>query len=370
MSLGFPARLIPVLVALLTTLPGAEAQQVSKKFAHVAMPDEITRVTHNAHESFAGNSRKIWRIDTRTWTADSAAFLNPNKVFTTIQGMAGHGENLYFYVNGDGVYRLGAKGTKPQIVRSAGKDFCKNIEEAYSAMNVDPTGGFLVLYGQNENAVVFDIARGMQPVVVYNDYVPDAYWLGNSLWAGCLDKVVLNKRSGRSLDNNDFINYGENDQHGLTKFYVTSDPVVPEMGETRRFIQAHGEVKRLLYNKANGDLLLCTSSFGSNARTQILKMTETGASPVAEINGSFEDFAAYGTKIVARGGRGFVEFSYGDKLTSAEANPIVTDIMKPKMWKGQTPEPYEIYGCAFMDFDSKGNLWIAYGKDLFVKFRQ
>ncbi len=366
-------KCVPAVLSALSVLLipfSLQAQESSKKFAHVRLPAEISHVTQNAHEAFAGNSKNIWRIDTKTWKAESAFSISSDKWSADIQGMAGHGEGLWFYVSGEGIHRLGSKGTKPQLVRPRNDDFIRNIEEAYSGMNIDPTGRCLLLYGKNENAAVFDIANGMKPVVVFNDFVRDAYWLGNMLWAGCPDKLVLNKRTGRSMENNDFIEYGDNDQHGMVKFYVSKEPVVPKMGEQRVNINASGEMQRLIYNKANGDLLLCVSSIESGSKTQIYKMAESGGALIAEFNGYYGDFAAYGQKIIAMSGGGFVEVNYGSNSADLKPKPMTTDILKPKAWSGQKPQPYEIGGSDVVDFDNNGNLWIAYGRDLFVRFRQ
>lgn len=355
------------LVLAVSTCSMIYAQQSTQKFAHVALPTEIKYLTWNDNGPYVGDYYGIWRIDAKTWTPDSAVAMKSKNPFRTIQGMAGRGNDIYFYVNGAGVYRLQPKGQKPLMVRPRSNDFVRNYEEAYSSMGTDPTGQYLLLYGQNENAVVFDIARDMSPVVVFNDYVRDAYFIGGNLWAGCLDKVVLNSRTGKSANNEDFI--GLEDQRGMTKFYVGKIPNIPENGETRISINGGGEIVRLIYNKKNGDLLLCLSSLSN---TSIYKMTADAALLVAGFNGMYGDFAAYGDKIVARTGGGLVEVSYGDKLTDVKATPIVTDILRPKLWKGDTPKPYEItgWGCSVMDFDKEGNLWIAENRDLFVKFNK
>lgn len=140
------------------------------------------------------------------------------------------------------------------------------------------------------------------------------------------------------------------------------------MGEIEMSIGDPGELVRLLYNKSNGDLLLCTSSFANNT-SNIYKITANGADHVATLKGNYRDFAAYGNKIVACDG-GFVEGSYGNKtLQDLKAAKMITDIQKPLLWKGAKPEPYEIWGCNFMDFDGDGNLWIISNRDLFVKYK-
>lgn len=356
-------KLISTVLALWCIYVAANAQEFSQKFAHVSIPEEIEAITWNDEAPYVSSMYGIWRIDTKTWHADSVAHLKANNPFITVQGIAGVGNNLYFYINGDGIYRLQSKGLHPLLIRPSSKDFTKNIEEAYSAMNVDPTGQYLLLYGKNENVAVFDIASDMKPVVVFNDYVMDAYWVSNNLWAGCLDKVVLNRRTGRSTNNEDFL--GKEDQRGMTKFYVGEMPKNTDNGETRISIGAGGEIQRLIYNKKNGDLLLCVSSMN---KTNIYKMTPEAALPVASFNGWYGDFAAFGDDIIARTGSGFVEVKYGDKLTDVNPHPIVTDIFEPPMWKGQKPRPYKITGSFVMDFDKNGNLWIAKNRDLFVKF--
>lgn len=337
----------------------------AQKFAHVSLPEEIDYVAWSDDGPYAASFYSIWKIDTSTWTPDSVAALKSRNPFKTIQGITGCGKDLYFYVNGDGIYRLQSKGLKPLLVRPRNEKFLKHIEEAYSQMGTDPTGQYLLLYGKNENAVVFDIARSVSPIVVFNDYVIDAYWIGNTLWTGCLDKVVVNRRTGKSSNNEDFI--GLEDQSGMTKFYLRELPKIPENGETRIVIDAPGDIERLIYNKKNGDLLLCVSSWNV---TNIYKITHNAALPVASLDGIYGDFAAYGDKIIARTGNGFVEFSYGDNIINPDPKPIVTDIMRPKAWKGDKPRPYTISGSKLMDFDNDGNLWIAYGRDLFVRFNK
>ena len=212
----------------------------------------------------------------------------------------------------------------------------------------------------------------MTPIVRYDNHVSDAYWLGDALWAACLDKVVLNNRKGKSLDNQDFINYGENDQTGMIKFRIEGKDPLPNMGETDRQVFGSGELIRLIYNKGNGDLLLCLSTFCHNENTQIFKLTPSEALPIAEFKGYYGDFAAFGSKIIARTGSGFVEVKYGTQLSDAvpAPSPIVTDLRKPVLWKGHKPDMYKINGSSYMDFDESGNLWIAYGRDIFVKFKR
>ncbi|MDO5395642.1 MAG: hypothetical protein Q4F07_06730 [Bacteroidales bacterium] len=361
------AKHLLLLIFAISAYSVSYAQQSSENFAHISLPAEIKYLTWNNSGPYVGNHAGIWKIDTKTWTPDSAVALKSNNPFKTIQGIAGRENDLYFYINGEGVYRMQSKGMKPLLVRPRSEDFVKNLEEAYSSMGTDPTGQYLLLYGQNENAVVFDIFRDMSPVAVFNDYVMDAYWIGNNLWAGCLDKVVLNSRTGKSINNEDFI--GLEDQSGMTKFYVGEITKIPENGEKRIQVNGGGDIVRLIYNKKNGDLLLCLSSWADN-KSSVYRMTPDAALPVATFNGAYGDFAAYGDKIVARTGRGFVEISYGDKLTDVEPKLIITDILRPKLWKGDKPSPYEIIGSSILDFDKDGNLWIASGRDLFVKFNK
>ena len=130
------------------------------------------------------------------------------------------------------------------------------------------------------------------------------------------------------------------------------------MGETDRQVFGSGELIRLIYNKGNGDLLLCLSTFCHNENTQIFKLTPSEALPIAEFKGYYGDFAAFGSKIIARTGSGFVEVKYGTQLSDAV------------LWKGHKPDMYKINGSSYMDFDESGNLWIAYGRDIFVKFKR
>lgn len=357
--------LYSLIIVLLSVCTTVNAQQASQKFAHVSLPDEVKHLTWNEKGPYAGTDRGIWKIDTQKWTPDSMALLKSNNYFKTIQGIAGSGKDLYFYVNGDGVYRLQPKGQKPLMVRPRNEKFLKNYEEAYSAMGTDPTGQYLLLYGQNENAVVFDILKDVSPVVVFNDYVMDAYWLNNKLWAGCVNKVVINKRTGKSENNEDFM--AMPDQTGMTKFYVGKETKIPENGEKRIIIDDGGDIIRLIYNMKNGDVLLCLSSMNGSS---IYKITEDAALPVAKFNGYYTNFAAYGEKIVAQTGGGFIEAKYGDDLKDLKAKPIVTDVLRPKTWKGAKPQPYEIYSSRILDFDKDGNLWISSGRDLFVKFNK
>lgn len=347
--------------------PVAYSQEKSNKFAHIKLPDELKAVKVTPRYAFAHSNNKIWRIDRDKLTFEEIANIDGKGWFTEIQGIAADAKNLYYYVNGEGIYSIPIEGNTSTLVRPKG-GFTRNYEEAYSSMDIDPSGRYLLLYGWHENAAVFDILNDMNPICAYNDYVKDAHWLNNKLWAGTLDKVVLNNRKGKSMDNQDFIYYGSNDQHDMTKIYLNKDNILPNMGEIEMSIGDPGELKRLLYNKSNGDLLLCTSSFANNT-SNIYKITETGAEHVATLTGSYNDFAAYGNKLVACGG-GFVEGTYGNKtiqeLTTTE---METDIQRPKLWEGAKPEPYKIWTSNFMDFDKDGNLWIASNRDLFVKFK-
>lgn len=234
-------------------------------------------------------------------------------------------------------------------------------------MNIDPTGEYLVLYGFNENAVVFQIHPLMTPVIRYDNNVSDAHVADRALWASCPNMVVYNTRLGKSMDNRDFIFTGDNDQTGMTKFRVsmTNDPL-PNMGENEKQVGGAGEIQRLILNKQTGDILMCTSTFGGKAQSQVYKMTPTEALLVAEFPGSYGDFAAYGTRIIAKDGGGFFEAKYGDRLLEAKTTPIVTDIRKKPLWKGDKPDFYRISGSHLMDFDEAGNLMTAQGRDFWI----
>lgn len=358
-------------VAVLLSFSAAQAQEHSGNFAHIRFPDEVKYVAVNKHHIYVGNLGNIWIADPATWKYDELLHLD-NILTTNVQGLAAKGDDAYTYIGGKGVFRLGtAKGTNKRV-RPRDESFVRNFEEAYNGMNIDPTGQYLVLYGRNENAAVFKIHPDMTPIVRYDNYVSDAYWLGNALWSACLNKVVLNTRKGKSLDNQDFINYGDNDQSGMIKFRIEGKDPLPNMGETDIQVMGSGELQRLIYNKQNGDLLLCLSSFGSNGKTEIFKMTGAAAMPVADFNGFFNNFAAYGSKIIASSGSGFVEVKYGTKATDfiASPAPIVTDLTEPVLWRGQKPGKFRIAVCSYMDFDDAGNLWIAKDRDLFVRFKK
>lgn len=293
--------------------------------------------------------------------------------FATIQAMTTRGNDVYWYVYDKGIYHLKADGKEPQLIVSKGEIPTAHYEEAYDSMNIDPTGNFVVLYGWKENAVVIDILNGYKPISAFNDYVRDAYQIDGKLWAGGIDnKVVINTRKGKSMNNQDFINYGSNDQTGMTKIYVSSSSGLPNMGEQDVHVSAPGEMKRLIYNKGNGDLLMCVSENGGP--TTIFKINDGEPVVVAQVKNGFDDFAAMNEKIFARSGYQYAEIPYGAKLTT-ELNPqaIKTDLMKPKTWEGQKPEVFEVSGNKFMDYDKDGNLWLVGGswgnKDLFVIFK-
>lgn len=360
-----------VAVALCVLASGMTyAQSRTARFAHIPLPEEPDCMAPDGDKPLLASKTKIWTIDPAKWTLTQAVDASNRGWDNYIQGVAARGSDAFFYISGEGIYRLRPAGA-PELVRPREEKWLKNYSEAYKAMNIDPTGSFLLLYGQNENAAVFDIAAGMKPVAAFNDHVMDAYWLADCLWAGCINKVVINSRKGRSKNNEDFIFTGDNDQHGMIKFYVSDKTVLPNMGEQDVVINERGEITRLLYNKGNGDVLLCVSDFsGSTGSSAVYKIEGMRATPVARFNGFYGDFAAYGDKIIARTGRGFIEVSYGDNLTDAEAKPIQTDILRPKLWAGDKPEPYKITGSHLMDFDSHGNLWIVLGRDLFVRFKQ
>lgn len=344
----------------------AYPQEKTQKFAHLQFPDEIKAVKVTPRYAFAHSNNKIWRIDRDKLTIEEIAKIEGKSWNTQIQGIAADNNNLYYYVNGEGIYSIPLEGTTSTLVRPKSDTFTHKIEEDYESMDIDPSGKYLLLYGRHENVAVFDILNDMNPICAYKDFIYDAHWLNNMLWCGTWGKVVVNNRKGKSLDNQDFINYDTNDQHGITKIYLQKDNILPNMGEIEMSIGDPGELKRLLYNKSNGDLLLCTSSFD---KSNIYKISTTGAEHVATINDSFSDFAAYGNKIVACGG-GFVEGTYGDKTPQElKRAAIITDIQKPLLWKGATPKPYEIWRCNFMDFDKDGNLWIISNRDLFVKYK-
>lgn len=364
------ARAVLTVVALFS-VSLVQAQEKSQKFAHISFPDEVKYVAVNDNHIYTGNLSTIWIANPRTLEFDE--LLHLDNIFThNVQGIAAKGNEAYTYICGAGIYKLGTEKGTSKIVCRRDEKFVRNYEEAYSAMSIDPLGEHLLLYGQNENAVVFKIHPEMTPIVRYDNHVSDAYWLGDALWAACLDKVVLNNRKGKSLDNQDFINYGENDQTGMIKFRIEGKDPLPNMGETDRQVFGSGELIRLIYNKGNGDLLLCLSTFGHNENTQIFKLTPSEALPIAEFKGYYGDFAAFGSKIIARTGSGFVEVKYGTQLSDAvpAPSPIVTDLRKPVLWKGHKPDMYKINGSSYMDFDESGNLWIAYGRDIFVKFKQ
>lgn len=363
-------RLTMAIIAVLS-VSAALSQERTKQFAHIGYPDEVKYVAVNDNHIYTGNLANIWIADRATLKPDE--LLHLDNIFTiNVQGIAAKSDDAYTYICGKGIFKLGtAKGTS-HVVRHRDDKFVRNYEEAYSAMSIDPSGEYLLLYGQNENAAVFKIHPDMTPVVRYDNYVTDAHWLGDALWAACLNEVVLNTRKGKSQDNQDFINYGDNDQTGMIKFRIGGKDPLPNMGETDIQVFGSGELKRLIYNKKNGDLLLCLSTFGGDGSSQIFKLTGAVALPVAEFKGYCNNFAAYGQKIIGQSGSGFVEVSYGTKLSDATPTPapIVTDIPKPKLWSGAKPGNYEITGCTYMDFDDDGNLWIANNRDLFVKFKQ
>lgn len=365
-----------VAIASIGSANMVRAQEKSANFAHVSFPDEVKAVAVNPHNAFARGYTKLWRINTDNWTIEQIDDVRDKGWSTQIQGVATDNDNVYYYVNGEGIYQMPVDGNSAKIVTPASDEFKRNYEEAYSAMNIDPTGRFLLLYGFNENAAMFDLKNGVKPVSAYNDYVSDAYWLNNMLWAAALDKVVINTREGRSMDNQDFIYYGSNDQHGITKIFLNNENILPNMGEVEMSLGDSGELVRLIYNKANGDLLLCTGSF-TGGTTKVYKLTADKAEtpkvePVAEFKKQTKNIAAYGNKIFAYAPyEGLTEVEYGTTFaTPVKTEPIITDIMKPAAWSGAKPEPYKIKNITFMDFDNDGNLWLVNDRDLFVCFKK
>lgn len=358
--------IVAAVLFLICFPPTAFSQEKTQKFAHIQFPEELKAVKATPRYAFAHSPNKIWRIDRDKLTIEEIAMIEGKGWSTQIQGITADNNNLYYYVNGEGIYSIPLEGNTSTLVRPKSDKYTHKIEEDYESMDIDPSGRYLLLYGRHENAAVFDIHNDMNPICAYNDYVYDAYWLNNMLWCGTWGKVVVNNRKGKSMDNQDFINYGSNDQHDITKIYLKKDNILPNMGEIEMSIGDPGELCRLLYNKSNGDLLLCTSSF---KRSNIYKIGTKGAEHVATLDGCYSNFAAYGNKIVAYGG-GFVEGTYGDKTPQdMKCAAIITDIQKPLLWSGAKPEPYEIWNCNFMDFDRDGNLWIISGRDIFVKFK-
>lgn len=364
-------RFTLVLLSLFSVCCALQAQEKSSRFAHIKLPGEGDAVAVTPRNAFVKGGAKLWRIDTDKGSVEQIVDVSDKGWFTQVQGVASKGENLYYYVNGEGIYSLPIDGNTPTLVRPRSDEFVRNYEEAYSSMNVDPTGRYLLLYGWNENVAVFDILNDMKPICAYNDYVKDAYWQDNKLWAAALDKVVINTRQGRSMDNQDFINYGSNDQHGMTKIYLKNDNILPNMGEVEVSLGDSGELIRLIHNKGNGDLLLCTSTFSvSEPVTTVYKLNGLSATPVAKFKAYTRDIAAHNNKIVAQTGRGFLETTYG-AIEDGEVKgvPIVTDLIKPRLWSGAKEEPYKIENARFMEYDKDGNLWIIDGQDLFVMYK-
>jgi len=346
------------------------AQEKSDKFAHIKFPEEIDAVAHTAHNTFAKGSRAVYRINTSDWSIDKVFDISDKSPFTTVQALAAHGEDVYWYVNGEGIYHITWNGNEPKLCAPRNANTCAHYEEDYGAMNIDPTGRYLVLYGWRENAAVFDITNGMTPVAVFNDYTRNAYFIDGKLWVGCIDnKVVINSRKGKSINNQDFIYYGDNDQTDMTKIYVNNPKILPNMGEVEKSLDLSGELVRLVYNQGNGDLLMCISGRDG---TYIYKINDT-PELVVQLSGEYSNFTALNSKIFAYHGLGFVEIPSGS-TTATELKPhkIVTDILKPKMWPKHNPDPYEISNCNFMEYDKDGNLWIISSnwgfKDLFVIF--
>lgn len=366
-------RSLIVILSLLIFGSSMSAQEKSARFVHIKLPSEPKAVVGDMRHAFVNDGKKVWRIDTDNWTLEEIAEVSADNWFTQIQAITSDANNVYYYVNGQGIYSIPVDGKTSTLIRPISeKKFTRNIEEAYDAMNIDPTGHYLLLYGWKENVAVFDINNNMEPVSVFNDYVKDAYWLDNKLWTATLDKVVINNRRGRSMNNQDFIYYGDNDQHDMTKIYLNKGNILPNMGELEMSIGDDGEVARLLYNKANGDLLLCTSKWPN--KSTVYKITSTGAVPVAELPEDCRDFAVYGNKIVGVG-RAFIETTYGtSNENNPEFKPIVTDLVPAPSWKGHKPDPLTIHEARYMDFDKDGNLWILTsvgmgGWDLFVMFK-
>lgn len=360
-------RLLIGVLSIILAGVAMQAQEKSAKFAHIRFPSEVYYVDFNDDYGFVGNPLTIWRFNPKDLSFDEIVDIHGRGWFTQIQGMAARGNNMYFYINGEGIYRV-ANGQKPQLVRPREDRFVKNYEEAYSQMSIDPSGLYLLLYGSNENAAVFSILENMTPIVAFNDHVMDAYWLNDCLWAGCVDKVVINRRRGKSMNNEDFMYYDTNDQKGMTKFWVADKGSIPNFGEQDLPVPGSGDIQRLIYNKANGDVLLCLSS---SEGSDIFKITHTEAIPVAKLNVPYlNDFAAYGNKIIAVTGGGFVEATYPKvEPQDLKPEPIRTDILQPKLYEGHRPDPFSIYSSKFLDYDKDGNLWISNGNDLFVRYK-
>lgn len=361
-------RSIIVILSLLIFGSSMYGQEKSARFAHFRIPSEPKGMSGDMRHAFVHDGKKVWRINTGNWTLEEIAAVSDDNWFTQIQGITSDDKNVYYYVNGQGMYSIPVNGNASTLIRSKSKDFTRNHEESYDAMNIDPSGQYLLLYGWRENAAVFAINSDMAPICVFNDYVKDAYWLDNKLYAATLDKVVINNRKGRSMNNQDFIYYEDNDQHDMTKIYLNKGNILPNMGEVEMSIGDDGEVIRMIYNKVNGDLLLCTSNWAADKST-IYKITSAGAIQVAQIPTRCNNFAAYGNRIVGWDGA-LVETSYGATLEQKpEKNTIVTDLVPAPAYPGHKPDPLTISLTQHMDFDKDGNLWILTTKDLFVIFK-
>lgn len=363
--------LLTTVVSLICFALPAMAQEHSQKFAHIQFPEEIKVAVPNIHNAFAQAFQKVYRINTVDWTFEEVYDISDKGPFKNIQALTTAGDNVYWYVGGEGIYRMAWDGKEQTLVRPASKDFKKNIEEAYSGMNIDPTGQYLLLYGKNENVAVFDIHALMKPVVAFNDFVNDAFWINNKLYAGCLDKVVINTRKGRSIDNQDFIFYGDNDQTGMTKIHARSRDNLPNMGqEDVTLDEGGGDMIQLIYNKVNGDVLMCVES-SYRGPTRIYRVNGGHPLLVAELEDTYQHFAAYGDKIIAATGYDFTETQYGSRLpNSVKSKKIKTDLIPAPKWPGHKPEPLEIDGAHYMDYDKDGNLWIVKGRNLYVIFNQ
>lgn len=361
-----------IMLLLSCTLPLFAGEQ-SKKFAHIRFPKEINAVAQTSHNAFAKGDREVYRINKSDWSIEKVFDLDGKSLFTQVQTLAANGEDVYWYVNGEGIYHMPWNGTAPTLKLPKSDSWCAHNEEMYGRMNIDPTGRYLVLFGWKENAVVFDIAQGLKPVASFNDYVRDAYWIADNLWAGCIDdKVVINSRKGKSINNQDFIKYGTNDQTGMFKLYVSNPKILPNMGEVEQSLDEAGELVRFLYNKGNGDLLMCVSSrYG----TKIFKVNNySNPEIIVHTAEEFHDFTALNNKIFARQAYKFAEIPYGaTTATDLNLHKIQTDILKPKAWPGDKPKPYVIDSSNFMEYDKDGNLWIIadnWGfKELFVIFK-
>ena len=166
------ARVVLTVVALFS-VSLVQAQEKSQKFAHISFPDEVKYVAVNDNHIYTGNLSTIWIANPRTLEFDE--LLHLDNIFThNVQGIAAKGNEAYTYICGAGIYKLGTEKGTSKIVCRRDEKFVRNYEEAYSAMSIDPLGEHLLLYGQNENAVVFKIHPEMTPIVRYDNHVSDA----------------------------------------------------------------------------------------------------------------------------------------------------------------------------------------------------